>query len=319
MHRYLVTGGAGFIGSNLVGALLARGHHVHVLDNFSTGKRANLERYHSYLQTLPGHLEIFEGDLRDYHIVQNAVQSVEFILHQAALPSVPRSVRDPISSNQVNVVGTLNLLYAAHKAGVKRLVYASSSSVYGNNLALPKHESMCPMPKSPYAVSKLAAEQYCQVFYEIYGLETVCLRYFNVFGPHQDPQSLYAAVIPKFIVAALQGETIQIHGDGQQSRDFTHISNVVQANLLAFEAANAAGQAINISCGNRHSLLDLIHEIETYTQKSLNRQHLEPRVGDVQHSQADISKARRLLNYEPLISFQEGLRQTIEWYQKESV
>ncbi len=253
MSTYLVTGGGGFIGSNIVEELLRRGEQVKVLDNFSTGRRGNLTVVQQAIR--PGNrLEIIEGDLRSYHIVWNAVEGVDYVLHQGALPSVPRSVRDPLTTNEVNVVGTLNLLQAAREVGVKRLVYASSSSVYGNSPVLPKVETMCPNPLSPYAIAKLAGEQYCQSFWKLYGFETVCLRYFNVFGPHQDPNSQYSAVIPKFVMAALQDESLVIHGDGKQSRDFTYITNVVTANLLACQAVEAPGQVMNVSCGQRQSL-----------------------------------------------------------------
>ncbi len=313
MTTYLVTGGAGFIGSNIVEELLKRGHTVRILDNFSTGQRENVKLVRQ--STRPGdRLEIIEGDLRSYHIVQEAVQGVDYILHQGALPSVPRSVKDPLTSNEVNVVGTLNLLQAARKAGVKRLVYASSSSVYGDNPTLPKVEAMPPAPLSPYAISKLAAEQYCRVFYRLYGFETVALRYFNVFGPRQDPTSFYSAVIPKFITAALQNKKLTVHGDGLQSRDFTYIANVVNANLLACESPRAAGQVMNVSCGERYTLLNLIKELELLLDKPIKVHHTGPRPGDVKHSQADITRAGELLGYEPLVSFREGLAKTMAWY-----
>ncbi len=310
---YLITGGAGFIGSNLAEEVLRRGHQVRVLDNFSTGKRKNLEIVRQSLD-VDGRLQVYEGDLCHYHTVQDAVQGVDFVLHQGALPSVPRSMRDPLVSNEVNVTGTLNLLHAANKAGVKRLVYASSSSVYGNNPILPKVETMCPMPRSPYAVSKLSAEQYCQVFNEMYSLETVALRYFNVFGPRQDLESLYGAVIPKFIAAAIQDEVATVHGDGLQSRDFTYISNVVEANILACEAPEAAGKVLNVSCGERYTLIDLISALESLFSKPIRRQHVEARPGDVKHSQASIEQARMILGYEPIVDFHEGLKRTIDWY-----
>ncbi len=314
MSIYLVTGGSGFIGSNLVEALLHQGEQVKVLDNFSTGRRSNLAAIQKLTRS-GDLLQIIEGDLRSYHIVQNAVQDVDYILHQGALPSVPRSVHDPLTSNEVNVVGTLNILQAAREAGVKRLVYASSSSVYGDNSTLPKVETMAPNPLSPYAIAKLAGEQYCQSFWRLYGFETVCLRYFNVFGPRQDPTSHYSAVIPKFIMAALQGKPLPIHGDGHQSRDFTYISNVIEANLLACRAPEAPGQVMNVSCGERYSLLDLVEYLgQLLGVAQLQVQHIETRLGDVKHSQADIQKAKTVLNYEPIVDFQEGLRQTIEHY-----
>jgi len=286
---------------------------VRVLDNFSTGQRKNADMVQQSTQS-GNRLEIIEGDLRSYHIVQEAVQDVDYILHQGALPSVPRSVKDPLTSNEVNVVGTLNLLQAARKAGVKRLVYASSSSVYGDNPTLPKIETMPTAPLSPYAISKLAAEQYCRVFYRLYGFETVSLRYFNVFGPRQDPASFYSAVIPKFITAALQNKPLTVHGDGLQSRDFTYIANVVNANLLACESPNAAGQVMNVSCGGRYTLLDLIKELEILLDKPIEVHHTDPRPGDVKHSQADITRARKLLGYKPLVGFQDGLAKTVAWY-----
>ena len=313
MSNYLVTGGAGFIGSNIAEELLRRGHTVHILDNFSTGQRRNIKLIQADEQ-LTKRLEVIEGDLRSYHIVQEAVEGVDYVLHQGALPSVPRSVKDPLTSNEVNVVGTLNLLQAARKAGVKRLVYASSSSVYGDNPTLPKVETMAPAPLSPYAISKLAAEQYCRVFYQLYGFETVALRYFNVFGPRQDPTSFYSAVIPKFIMAALNDREVTIYGDGLQSRDFTFVANVVHANLLACDSPNAAGQVMNASCGERYTLLDLVAELENLLGKSITVRHAAPRPGDVKHSQADISRARALLGYEPLVGFREGLEKTVGWY-----
>ena len=310
MATYLITGGAGFIGSHIVEELLRRGERVRVLDNFVTGRRENLSPVRPNER-----LEVVEGDLRSYHLVREAVQGIDYVLHQGALPSVPRSVRDPLTTNEVNVVGTLNVLQAARDAGVKRLVYASSSSIYGNSPALPKVETLCPRPLSPYAISKLAAEQYCQTFWQLYGFETVCLRYFNVFGPRQDPTSQYSAVIPKFITAALKDEPLTIHGDGQQSRDFTYVANVVAANLLACQAPQAPGQVMNASCGQRYSLLDLIERLEQLLGKPLCVEHAEPRPGDVKHSQADISLARQVLGYEPAVDFEAGLKTTVAWYQ----
>ncbi len=310
MAHYLVTGGAGFIGSHLVAELVARGERVRVLDNFSTGRRANLEPYQD-------RIEVLEGDIRSYHLVRQAVAGIDFVLHQAALPSVPRSVRDPLTSNEVNVTGTLNMLQAALEAGVKRLVFASSSSVYGDNPALPKQESMIPQPRSPYAISKLAAEQYCQVFWQLYGLETVALRYFNVFGPRQDPASPYAAVIPKFITALQRGEAPTIHGDGSQSRDFTFIGNVVQANLKACTAAEAAGGVFNIACGERYTLLDLVVRLAHILDRPAEAYHTAPRPGDVLHSQADISQAKTLLDYKPEVDMGIGLERTVGWYSKD--
>lgn len=317
MSAFLVTGGAGFIGSNIVEELLRQGNRVRVLDNFSTGRRENLAAAQRFAQPAD-RMEVVEGDLRSYPVVLAAVQGIDYILHQGALPSIPRSVDDPLTTNEVNVVGTLNVLQAAREARVKRLVYASSSSVYGNSLGLPKVETMRPNPLSPYAVSKLTGEQYCQTFWRLYGLETVCLRYFNVFGPRQDPTSQYSAVVPKFIAAALQGEALVIHGDGKQSRDFTYVSNVAAANLLACNAREAPGQVLNISCGERHTLLDLVEHLrQQLDAEEVRVQHVEPRLGDVKHSQADIEGARAVLQYEPQVDFAEGLSRTIEYYQSD--
>jgi UDP-glucose 4-epimerase len=309
LATYLVTGGGGFIGSNIVEELIHRGENVKVLDNFSTGRRENIEPFLS-------DIELIEGDVRSYYTVGKAVEGVDFILHQAALPSVPRSINDPISTNEVNVVGTLNILDAAKDAGVRRVVYASSSSIYGNSEVLPKRENMMPEPLSPYAVSKLAGEKYCQVFSRIYSLETVCLRYFNVFGAKQDPASQYSAVIPKFIAMMLNGRPPTIYGDGLQSRDFTFIANVVDANLLACEAPNVNGEVINIACGESCSILDLVEALNNLLNTNIVPKHLEPRKGDVKHSFADIEKAKRLLNYYPKVSFKEGLRKTLDFYRK---
>ncbi len=302
MARFLVTGGAGFIGSHVASALLERGDFVRILDNFSTGLRANLSAVEG--------AEIVEGDVRSYHIVREAVEGIDFVLHQAALPSVPRSVRDPITSNDVNVVGTLNVLTAARDAGVKRLVYGGSSSVYGSNAELPKRERMPAAPISPYAVSKLAGEQYCRSFTKLYGFETVILRYFNVFGPRQNPRSEYAAVIPKFIHLILQGQTPLINGDGSQTRDFTYVGNVVQANLKAAERDGVAGRVFNIATGKRISLLEMIAAIEEVTGRTVGREFRPARTVDVVHSYAAIEEAREGLGYEPTVTFLEGLRET---------
>jgi len=308
MTRYLVTGGAGFIGSNVVSALLARGEAVRVLDNFATGLRSNLA-------ALEG-AEVVEGDIRSYHIVREAVEGVDFVLHQAALPSVPRSVRDPITSNDVNVVGTLNVLTAARDAGVKRLIYAGSSSVYGRTPGLPKRETMEPSPVSPYAVSKLAGEQYCRSFTELYGFETVILRYFNVFGPRQNPKSEYAAVVPKFIHLVLCHGRPVINGDGTQTRDFTYVENVVQANLLACECAGVAGRIFNIATGRQVALIDMLRTIERITGMQVELDFRPRRVGDVEHSLAAIDEARSALGYEPSIDLEEGLRRTVRAVQE---
>jgi UDP-glucose 4-epimerase len=309
--KFLVTGGAGFIGSNIVEELLNRGHFVRVLDNFSTGKRENLRDFEKYI-------EIFEGDIRSYHLVREAVDGMEFILHQAALPSVPRSVKDPITTNEVNVVGTLNVLNAAKSANVRRIVYASSSSVYGDLDVLPKTEDMLPKPLSPYAVSKLAGEKYCQVFTKLYGLETIIFRYFNVFGPRQDPESLYSAVIPKFISTLSKDKKPVIYGDGTQSRDFTFVKNVVEANLLACEdkMEEYSGEVFNIACGKKISLRELVFQINKILGKDIVFERTDPRPGDVKNSLANIGKACQFLNYSPKIDFEEGLKRTIESLQE---
>ena len=310
MSFYLVTGGAGFIGSNIVAHLVARGDQVRVLDNFSTGRRENLA-------AVAEHIEVVEGDIRSYHLVQQAVADVDYVLHQAALPSVPRSVRDPITTNEVNVLGTLNLLQAAREAGVRRLVYASSSSIYGNSDALPKHEAMSPAPVSPYAISKLAGEQYCRVFWQLYGFETVCLRYFNVFGPRQDPTSQYSAVIPRFITALLENRPLTIYGDGSQSRDFTYVANVVRCNLFACAAPQAPGQVLNVACGQRFSLLELVDHLAQITGRSPQVLHAAGRPGEVPHSLAAIDLARDVLGYQPEFDFDKGLAETVKWYSHE--
>lgn len=305
--RILVTGGVGFIGSNICRVLVRREAEVLVLDNFSTGKEENLAG-------VCNQVEIIKEDITDLKMVRKVVQNVDYILHQAALPSVPRSVKDPLSSNQANVVGTLNILLAARDAGVKRVIYASSSSVYGDSPLLPKKEDMNPAPLSPYAVSKLSGEYYCQVFYSVYGLETVILRYFNVFGPHQDPTSLYAAVIPKFIQAMLKGEAPTIYGDGEQSRDFTYVDNVVQANILALETKDASGRIFNIACGERTKVSDLVNSLNKILGQKIEPLFASPRPGDVKHSVASISLAKEVLGYQPQISIEEGLEKTVEWH-----
>jgi len=307
--RCLVTGGAGFIGSNLVHTLVKEQHKVRVLDNFSTGKFENIE---SVIKKI--HLVV--GDLCNERDVCRAVKEIDVVFHQAALPSVPRSVADPFSTNRVNVEGTLNVLVAARDSGVKRVVYASSSSVYGSNRQLPKDESMHPRPMSPYAASKLAKEVYGRVFYELYGLETVGLRYFNVFGPYQDPGSHYAAVIPRFITALLEGSPPAVHGDGEQSRDFTYIADVVKANLLAAMATGAAGEVFNIACGSHTTLNELLMMLRNITGQNVEAQYTEARPGDVKHSLADINKARSILGYHPEFSLESGLRKTVEWFRK---
>ncbi len=308
--KYLVTGGAGFIGSNLVEELLARGHSVRVLDNFATGHRENIAPFMEKI-------ELFEGDLRSYHIVRDAVDGVDFILHQGALPSVPRSIKDPITTNQVNVEGTLNILDAAVHAGVKRVVIASSSSIYGDSEVLPKQEDMIPNPLSPYAVSKMAGEKYCQVFARIYNIHTVALRYFNVFGPRQDPASQYSAVIPKFIKAILSDRQPVIFGDGKQSRDFTFVENVVQANILATEADFPPGMVFNCACHERTDLNVLVEAINKILGKKIQPKYDSPRAGDVKHSFADISRISRHMGYQPGVLFEEGLKRTVDWYRNQ--
>jgi len=362
---YLVTGGAGFVGSHLVEELLRRGKRVRVVDDFSTGKRENLEGVCAGLglervgrswwrrgDGVGGELELMEGDVSDPEGARRAVEGVTYVLHQAAIPSVARSVEDPVRTDRVNVGGTLQLLRASVAAGVRRFVYASSSSVYGDTPSLPKREDMAPDPLSPYAVSKLAGEHYCRVFHRVYGLETVSLRYFNVFGPRQDPSSEYAAVIPKFLSAVLRGEPPTVFGDGEQTRDFTYVANVVEANLLALESPEAPGKVLNVGSGERVSLnrlLELIYEAcgEGSPSSPLlpvsasfpsplspprrqpapaampqpapspssfpSPRYLPPRPGDVRHSQADIALARKVLGYEPRVSLREGLRLTVEW------
>ena len=311
MSNVLVTGGAGFIGSNLTEALLQRGHFVRVLDDFSTGKRENL----IFDKKFPS-LEIVEGDIREFSTCQKAVKGIEYVFHQAALPSVQRSIEDPETSNAVNVGGTLNVLLAAKETGVKRVIYASSSSVYGDTPALPKHEEMPSNPLSPYALQKYIGEQYCRLFYQLYGLDTISLRYFNIFGPKQDPNSLYSAVIPKFIDALLQGRPPIIFGDGEQSRDFTYIENVVQANLLALSAEHLRGEAMNIACGKRISLNQLLNVLKEILGSKLSPIYEEPRKGDVKHSLADIRKGKEIINYEPIVGIEIGLKKTVEFFQK---
>lgn len=309
VRTVLVTGGGGFIGSHLAERLRNDGHHVRVLDNFATGSRENVRH-------LLDDIELIEGDMQSYERASNAVRGCDVVFHQAALPSVPRSIQDPLTSNSSNVVGTLNLLLAARDAGVQRFVFASSSSVYGANPQLPKVESMATLPISPYAVAKQAAEGYCRAFFEVYGLETVALRYFNVFGPRQDPLSHYAAVIPKFITAFLEGRPPVVFGDGEQSRDFTYIDNTVDANIRAANSAGIAGRAFNIACGERISLNDLLSRLRDLTGSSLSAEYLDPRPGDIPHSLADISQARELLGFSPRVDLLEGLSRTVEYHRQ---
>jgi nucleoside-diphosphate-sugar epimerase len=303
--KALVTGGAGFIGSHIASRLIDDGYEVRVLDNFSTGARSNLAAFE-------GEFDLIEGDMQSYERAHNAIQGCEVVFHQAALPSVPRSIQDPLTSNAANVIGTLNILLASRDSGVRRVVFASSSSIYGADRTLPKHEDRAPMPISPYAVAKLASEGYCRSFSQVYGLETVALRYFNVFGPRQDPLSQYAAVIPRFITALLNGAAPVIFGDGEQSRDFTYIDNVVDANLRAAGAEGVSGQTFNVACGEQISLNRLLDEIRDIVGSEVEASYLDPRQGDVKHSLADISRARDQLGYEPLVDFNEGLLRTVE-------
>lgn len=306
MSKFLVTGGAGFIGSNITAALLRKKHQVRILDNFSTGKKENIAGFRSKM-------EIIKGDIRDLKTVNRAVKGVDYVLHQAALPSVARSVADPSTSNAVNVEGTLNILIASRDHKIKRVVYAASSSAYGDTPVLPKVETMAPNPQSPYAVSKLAGELYCRNFSRIFGLETVCLRYFNVFGPKQDPASFYSAVIPRFIYSMLRRESPHINGDGKQSRDFTYIDNVVSANILACTAPKASGEVFNIACGQRHTVIELVEKIAGIMRLDLDLEFGPARPGDVRHSLADIRKAREILKYKVKVDFDEGLRRAIHW------
>ncbi len=307
MPKALVTGGAGFIGSHLVEGLLARGWSVRVLDNFSTGHRENIKH-------LINQIDLLEGDVTNLTTVRFAVRNVDVIFHQAALPSVARSVANPLESNEVNITGTLNILLAARDAGVKRVVYAASSSAYGNTPTLPKVESMPPTPLSPYAIAKLTGEMYARAFTQLYGLSTISLRYFNIFGPRQDPATQYAGVIAKFCTCAIEGKPYPVFGDGEQSRDFTYVENVVNANLLAAEAKLAGATLVNIACGERTSLNQLIALLNELTNQKLPAQYSPERAGDVRHSLADVTRAGKLLGYEPMVDIREGLKRTLEWY-----
>jgi nucleoside-diphosphate-sugar epimerase len=311
MASYLVTGGAGFIGSHLTDELVRRGHRVRVVDNFASGKRQNLAH-------IPG-VELLEGDLADAAVARRAVAGVDVVLHQAAIPSVPRSVEDPLTSHRANIDATLNVLLASRDAGVRRVVYAGSSSAYGDTPTLPKVESMPPAPLSPYALQKLVGEQYGQLFAQLYGVETVSIRYFNVFGPRQDPSSPYSGVISLFIAAVAAGRAPIIYGDGGQTRDFTYVANVVDGVLRACEAPNVAGEVINVATGTRISINDLFRAVRDLTGARVEPTYAPVRAGDVRDSQADISKARRLLAYEPHVGFQEGLKKTLDWYQTSQV
>ncbi len=306
MAHYLVTGGAGFIGSHLSEELVRRGHRVRVADSLITGKRSNLDHIKG--------IEFLEGDLAEIDVAREAVEGCEYVLHQAAIPSVPRSVKDPLTSNRANVDATLNVLLASRDAGVKRLVFAASSSAYGDTPTLPKHENMPTNPLSPYALQKVIGEEYLRLFTRLYGLETVSIRYFNVFGPRQDPSSPYSGVISVFATALLDNRPPTIFGDGSQTRDFTYVANVVDGVLRACEAPRASGEIINVATGGRISLNQLFEEMRKLVGGNLTPVYEEPRKGDVRDSQADITKARELLGYQPTVSFEEGLRKTIEWY-----
>ena len=306
MTHYLVTGGAGFIGSHLSEELARRGHQVRVADSLVTGKRSNLEH-------VPA-VEFLEGDLADLEFARHAVAGIDYVLHQAALPSVPRSVKDPITSNRANVDATLNVLVAARDAGVRRVVFAGSSSAYGNTLASPKHEDMPTSPLSPYALQKVVGEQYLQMFTSLYGLETVTIRYFNVFGPRQDPSSPYSGVISLFATALLENRAPTIYGDGEQSRDFTYVANVVDGVLRACEATGASGRVINVATGSSISLNALFEAMRRLIGATVKPEYAGPRAGDVRDSLADLRLAKEILGYKPIVPFEEGLRRTVEWY-----
>jgi nucleoside-diphosphate-sugar epimerase len=310
--KALVTGGGGFVGSHLAAHLAELGHEVRILDNFATGRRSNL-------LALPEEIELVEGDIQSYERVHNAVVGCEVVFHQAALPSVPRSVQDPLTSNATNITGTLNVLLAARDAGVRRVLFSSSSSLYGAGLEMPKREDMRPEPISPYAVAKVACEGYCRSFGDVYGLETVCLRYFNIFGPRQDPMSQYSAVIPNFITALLAGERPTVFGDGEQSRDFTYVQNVVEANLQAMDAQGVAGQAFNVAYGERTTLNQLLDELRELLGTDIEAEFAASRPGDVPHSWADCSRAQEAFGYQPEIALRDGLRRTIEYYEAEGL
>jgi nucleoside-diphosphate-sugar epimerase len=309
-NKYLVTGGAGFIGSHIVKRLVDHGSRVRVVDNLSTGQARRLD-------TVRTSIQFVEGDLAEEAIAREVVDGVDFVLHQAAVPSVQRSVADPVATNRANVTATVNLLEACRKAQVRRIVFAASSSAYGDTEVLPKHEDMPPNPLSPYALQKVVGERYCKLYHDLYGLETVSLRYFNVFGPQQDPHSEYSAVIPKFITRLLANQTITIHGDGEQSRDFTFIDNVVEANLLALKGPNAAGKMYNIGCGERVTLNRLVVLLEQQLSVKAQVNFGPPKAGDVRHSLADIERAKAMLHYHPRITVEEGLRRTVAAYKND--
>jgi len=306
MH-FLVTGGAGFIGSHLVHRLVEQNHKVRVLDNLATGKRHNLD-------AVAGKVEFVEGDMRDAAICARACAGVEVVFHEAALPSVPKSIDEPVPSHTTNMDGTFNMLMAARDAKVRRFVYAASSSAYGDTPTLPKVESMTPTPLSPYAIQKLAGEHYCTVFAKCFGLQTISIRYFNVFGPRQDPASQYAAAIPAFVTKILNGESPIIYGDGEQTRDFTYIENVIHANLLAANAPRTNGEVCNIACGEHVTVNQVIEQINKLLGTNVKPTYVEPRAGDIKHSWADIELAGKLLGFKPVVGFNDGLRRAIDWY-----
>lgn len=311
--RALVTGGGGFIGSHLAAYLVESGHSVRVLDNFATGRRSNVDE-------IGDDVELIEGDIQSYERVNKAVAGCEVVFHQAALPSVPRSVQDPLTSNATNVIGTLNVLLAARDHGVRRVICASSSSVYGlGGGSSPKREDQPAVPISPYATAKLAGEGYARSFHEVYGLETVALRYFNVFGPRQDPTSQYAAVIPNFVTALLTGQAPVIFGDGQQSRDFTYVGNVVQANMLAMDADGVCGKVYNVACGERVTVNRLVDELRDLIGSDIRPVYAAPRAGDIKHSLASLARARAELGYEPVVRLREGLERTIDHFRAEEL
>lgn len=311
MANVLVTGGAGFIGSHLSDALVDRGHRVRVMDNFSSGKRENLS-------AVADRIELFEGDLRDPDHCRRACDDIEFIFHEAAVPSVPKSVEDPQTSHDANVNGTFNLFSAAVACKVKRVIYAASSSAYGDTEVSPKHEGLRPDPLSPYAAQKLLGELYARAFHECYGLQTISLRYFNVFGPRQDQASQYAAAIPAFVTAIMQGTPPTVYGDGEQTRDFTHIDSVVHGNMLAMEVAKTAGEVVNVACGERISVNEIIAAINRVLGTNVKTNHVAPRAGDVRHSCADIRLAKELLGFAPVVGFDEGLRGAIDYYRSQA-
>ena len=310
MSTYLVTGGAGFIGSNIVLELIKQGHRVKVIDNFVAGKKQNLE-------DVLDKIELIEGDIRNLDLLREITEGCDYVLHQAALRSVPKSLNDPLSYDEVNAKGTLNVLIVSREAKVKRVVYASSSSVYGDSPHLPQREDQIPQPISPYAATKLAGEHYCRVFNKVYDLETVCLRYFNVFGPRQSLESEYAVVIPKFITCLLRGEQPPIHGDGNQTRDFTYIENVVEANLGAATCDKVAGEVFNIACGKNYSVLELLKYLNEILGKDVKPHFTAPRPGDARHTKADITKMKKLLRLSPKVDFVEGLEKTTRWFREQ--